>query len=93
MRPQCSGNAAAGTSAHGIAAKFAERRIAALGEVLVRAEAEAAAERGRRQAAVGEAKALKTVNYCLLHMLYSVAETEDNLLSATRWSDRHNEMT
>lgn len=42
--------------------KFAERRIATLEEALAHAEAEAAAERDQRQAAVGEASALKAVN-------------------------------
>lgn len=42
--------------------KFAERRIATLEEAVAHAEAEAAAERDQRQAAVGEANALKAVN-------------------------------
>jgi len=42
--------------------KFAERRIATLEEALAQAEAETAAERDKRQAAVGEANALKAVN-------------------------------
>ncbi len=42
--------------------KFAERRIATLEEAVAHAEAEAAAERDKRQAAIGEATALKAVN-------------------------------
>lgn len=42
--------------------KFAERRIATLEEAVAHAEAEAAGERDKRQAAVGEANALKAVN-------------------------------
>ncbi|GAB3554731.1 hypothetical protein GCM10027343_43020 [Noviherbaspirillum agri] len=42
--------------------KFAERRIATLEEAVAHAESEAAAERDQRQAAVGEANALKAVN-------------------------------
>lgn len=42
--------------------KFAERRIATLEEAVTHAEADAAAERDKRQAAIGEANALKAVN-------------------------------
>jgi chromosome segregation ATPase len=42
--------------------KFAERRIATLEAAVAHAEADAAAERDKRQAAVGEANALKAVN-------------------------------
>lgn len=42
--------------------KFAERRIGTLEEAVAHAQAEAAAERDKRQAAVGEANALKAVN-------------------------------
>lgn len=42
--------------------KFAERRMATLEEAVAHAEADAAAERDKRQAAVGEANALKAVN-------------------------------
>lgn len=41
--------------------KFAERRITTLEEAVSRAEADAAAERDKRQVAVGEANALKAV--------------------------------
>ena len=41
--------------------KFAERRIATLEEAVSHAEADAAAERDKRQAAVGEANALRAV--------------------------------
>lgn len=42
--------------------KFAERRIGTLEEALAQSEAEAATEREKRQAAVGEANAFKAVN-------------------------------
>lgn len=42
--------------------KFAERRISTLEEAISHAEADAASERDKRQAAVGEATALKAVN-------------------------------
>lgn len=42
--------------------KFAERRMTTLEEAVAHAEADVAAERDKRQAAVGEANALKAVN-------------------------------